>query len=57
MYPERTFLEDLADQGHDISTVTNQPAAEILKRQGLKGFKTLEESVKEATQQVLAFQN
>ena len=46
-YPNRKFIDDLADQGVDLSTVSNERSVEILKRFGKKdGFTPLEESLR-----------
>ncbi|KAH7321482.1 hypothetical protein BKA65DRAFT_512273 [Rhexocercosporidium sp. MPI-PUGE-AT-0058] len=55
MYPDRKFMDDLPDAGRDLSTVTNERAAEVLRKFGMPGFTTLEESIKAATEQILAF--
>ncbi len=46
LFPDRTFVEDLADQGKDLSTVSNERAKEILQRFGAHGFTELEQSLK-----------
>lgn len=55
LYPDRKFMDDLPDQGHDLSTVANESATEVLKKFDKAGFTPLEETVKTATEQVLAF--
>lgn len=55
MYPDRAFMADLPDQGQDLSTVANERASEVLRKFGRPGFTPLEESVKAATEQILAF--
>lgn len=46
MYPHRVFIENLADQGQDLSTVDNSKASEMLRRTGTSGFTELEQSIK-----------
>ncbi|KAH6715236.1 hypothetical protein BKA61DRAFT_722126 [Leptodontidium sp. MPI-SDFR-AT-0119] len=55
MYPNRKFMDDLPDAGRDLSTVTNERAAEVLRKFGRPGFTSLKESIKAATEQILAF--
>lgn len=54
LYPDRKFMDDLPDAGRDFSTVTNEVAAAVLRKFGMQGFTTFEESIKAATEQILA---
>ena len=45
LYPNRKFVDDIPDQGADLSTVANERAEEILKRAGKEGFTSLEQSI------------
>jgi hypothetical protein len=45
LYPDRKLVEDIPDQGVDLSTVANERSKEILKRQGKDGFTPLEQSI------------
>ncbi|XMA12422.1 hypothetical protein WAI453_005213 [Rhynchosporium graminicola] len=54
LYPDRNFMDDLVDAGRDLSTVTNERTAEVLRRFGKPGLTTLEESIKAATEQILS---
>lgn len=45
-FPHRQFVEDLDDQGIDLSTVSNERAEKILQRFGAEGFTDLEQSLK-----------
>ncbi|PVH85433.1 aldehyde reductase [Cadophora sp. DSE1049] len=56
LYPDRKFMDDLPDAGRDLSIVTNESAAEVLRKFGKPGFTTFEESVRAATEQILAFE-
>ena len=56
MYPNRKFIDDLPEQGQDLSSVSSETAVEVLKKFGRPGFTPLEESVKAATEQILAFE-
>ena len=47
-------MDDLPDEGNDLTTVTNERAAEVLRKFGRPGFTPLEESIKAATEQILA---
>ena len=46
LYKDRKFVDDLADQGADKSTVSTERSEEILKRMGVNGFTGLEQSLK-----------
>ncbi|OCK73436.1 dihydroflavonol-4-reductase [Lepidopterella palustris CBS 459.81] len=50
LYPDRKFVDDVADHGDDISTVPNGRALELLKRCGRDGWTALEESLKALTE-------
>ena len=45
LYPDRRFVEDLPDQGKDMSTVETKRSEEILRRMGVDGFTGLEQSL------------
>ena len=45
-YPHHKFVEDLAEQGADMSTVSNQRSEEVLRHFGKDGLTGLEESLK-----------
>lgn len=47
-YPNRTFIDNMPDSGRDLSTVSNGRAEELLKRFGLPGWTSLEQSVKDS---------
>ena len=53
LYPDREFHEDYKDIGHDLSKVTNQRAEEIVKRFGLPGWTSLEDSIKAITDTIV----
>ncbi|KAF2838214.1 NAD(P)-binding protein [Patellaria atrata CBS 101060] len=46
LYPEKKFIDDFPELGHDISKVANERAEELLKSIAGRGFIPLEESVK-----------
>ena len=46
LYPDRKFVDDLPDQGADLSTVSTERSEGILRRMGVDGFTGLEESLK-----------
>jgi nucleoside-diphosphate-sugar epimerase len=48
LYPDRSFIDDIPDLGHDLSTVANKRAEELLKRFNLTAWTSLETSVQEA---------
>lgn len=50
LYPNRKFIDDIPDLGEDLSHVPNQRAEEIVKRFGLSGWTSLEDSVKDITE-------
>jgi nucleoside-diphosphate-sugar epimerase len=45
VYPEHQFIDDIPNLGRDLSKVANGRAEELLKRFGVKGWASLEESV------------
>jgi hypothetical protein len=45
LYPQRQFVDDLPDQGMDLSTVANDKAIETLRRMGKNGLASLEQSI------------
>lgn len=49
LYPQRKFIDDIPDLGEDLSEVANERAEELLKRFGLPGWTSLEDSVKAIT--------
>ncbi|KAF2185903.1 NAD(P)-binding protein [Zopfia rhizophila CBS 207.26] len=53
--PDRTFLKDIEEPPADRGTVTNERAAELLKRLGKpNGFSTLEEGIQKAVKSIVA---
>jgi nucleoside-diphosphate-sugar epimerase len=50
LYPKRKFIDDLPDLGEDLSKVANGRAEELLKRFGLPGWTSLEDSVRAVTE-------
>jgi nucleoside-diphosphate-sugar epimerase len=54
LYPNKTFREDFDDTRRDLSKVANERAEELLKRFGLPGWTSLEESVKDVTEHIVA---
>lgn len=48
-YPNHKTIDDIPDLGQDLSKVANQRAEELLKRFGLPGWTSLEQSVRDAT--------
>jgi nucleoside-diphosphate-sugar epimerase len=54
LYPERTFQPDYNNLGKDMSKVANERAEELLKRFGLTGWTSLEDSVKAIVEHVVA---
>jgi nucleoside-diphosphate-sugar epimerase len=46
LYPNKTFIEDIPDVGKDLSKIPNERAEELVKRFGLPGWTSLEDSVK-----------
>lgn len=55
-YPDLVFMDDIPDQGQDLSRVANEGAIEILKRMGRTGFVPLEDTIDAAVQQILSSQ-
>lgn len=49
LYPERKFMDDIPDLGHDLSIVTNERAEELLRRWGLPGWTNLGQTIQEAS--------
>jgi hypothetical protein len=47
LYPSHKFIDDIPDLGKDLSHVANERAEEIVKRLGLPGWTSLEDSVKD----------
>jgi hypothetical protein len=45
-YPDRSFAEDIPNEGHDLRKVSNDKAVELLQAIGQSGWTSLEESVK-----------
>ena len=54
LYPDRTFRQDFSDLGRDLSKVANERAEELLKRFGLSGWTSLEDSVKDIADHIVA---
>lgn len=50
LYPDHKFIEDIAGIGNDLSHVANERAEEIVRRFGMPGWTSLEDSVKEITE-------
>lgn len=46
LYPQRKFIDDIPDIGRDLSKVANERAEELLRRFGIPGWTSLEDSVK-----------
>ena len=47
LYPKRKFLDDVPDQGKDITEIPNEDAEELLRKRYGKGFSGLEETLRE----------
>jgi hypothetical protein len=52
LYPGRQFVDDIADQGEDMSTVANEQAEETLRRYGKDGFTPLAQSIQWTVEKV-----
>jgi hypothetical protein len=48
LYPQQSFAEDVPNLGHDLSHPPNDRALFVLKSLGATGWKSLEQSLKEA---------
>lgn len=45
VYPNRKFIDDIPDQGTDLSTVGNERTREIIQHMGKEGLTSLETSI------------
>lgn len=53
LYPNRKFIDDTPNLGQDLSRVANGRAEELVRRFGLPGWTSLEESVDAVTETLL----
>jgi hypothetical protein len=50
LYPQKQFVDDIPNLGQDMSTVPKQRAEEVLQSMGLNGWTSLEESIRQNTE-------